>query len=153
MNFISKYLCKWLEKHTGFKKNPYHPFVWILGDPMIGNGVYIGGFSEINANGSEIHIGENCDIASFVTINCADSHMKCIGLCDNVVRRPIYIGDCVFVGSHTVIKGGAMIGHHTVIAASTVVDGVSIPPYSLVSGNPMIVKSGYYLKLEDLKKS
>jgi acetyltransferase-like isoleucine patch superfamily enzyme len=150
MNLIYKYLSKWLEKHTGFKKNPYHPFVWILGEPKIGDGVYIGGFSEINAQGSSVNIGKNCDIASFVTINCADSHKKCIGLIDKVERRPINIGDFVFIGSHTVIKGGATIGHHSVIAASTVVDGINIPPYSLVSGNPMIVKSGYYFKFRNI---
>ena len=42
------------------------------------------------------------------------------------------------------IKGGAHIGHHSVVAAGTIVDGVTIPPYSLVTGNPMTVKPGYY---------
>ena len=52
----------------------------------------------------------------------------------------------VFIGSHSVIKGGAKIGHHSVIAAGTIVDGIKIPPYSLVHGNPAIVKDGYYFK-------
>ena len=50
----------------------------------------------------------------------------------------------VFVGSHCVIKGGAEIGHHTVIASGTIVDGVKILPFSLVSGNPMKIKKEYY---------
>ena len=50
----------------------------------------------------------------------------------------------MFVGSHCVIKGGSYIVHHSVIAAGTVVDGGKIPPYSLVTGNPMVVKEGYY---------
>ena len=56
--------------------NPYHPLVWINGDPSIGPRTYIGGFSEVNAEGAHVVIGADCDIASFVTINVADSHKK-----------------------------------------------------------------------------
>lgn len=131
---------------THFGKNRFHPLVWILGEPEIGENVYIGGLSEVNARGARISIGDNCDIASFVSINCADSHKKCIGLAEEVERKDIVLEHNVFVGSHSVIKGGAQIGHHTVVAAGTVVEGVEIPPYSLVIGNPMQVKAGYYLK-------
>jgi acetyltransferase-like isoleucine patch superfamily enzyme len=44
------------------------------------------------------------------------------------------------------VKGGAHIGHHCVVAAGTIVEAVTIPPYSLVVGNPMQIKEGYYLK-------
>lgn len=131
---------------THFEKNRFHPLVWILGEPEIGENVYIGGLSEVNARGARISIGDNCDIASFVSINCADSHKKCIGLAEEVERKDIVLEHNVFVGSHSVIKGGAQIGHHSVVAAGTVVEGVEIPPYSLVIGNPMQVKAGYYLK-------
>lgn len=131
---------------TGFKKNQFHPLVWIVGQPIIGKNVYIGGLSEVNANGAKVIIGDNCDIASFVSINCADSHKKCIGLSNNIERKEITIENNVFIGSHSVIKGGAYIGHHSVIGAGTIVNGVRIPPYSLVIGNPMKVKSGYYSK-------
>jgi acetyltransferase-like isoleucine patch superfamily enzyme len=132
---------------TGFKENRFHPTVWIVGDPIIGKNVYIGGMSEVNAKDTNIIIGDNCDIASFVTINSADSHKKCIGLSDDIERKNIVISNNVFIGSHSVIKGGAFIGHHSVIAAGTIVDGSDkIPPYSLVMGNPMKVKVGYYAK-------
>lgn len=134
------------EKLIDFKHNRFHPLVWILGEPKIGENVYIGGLSEINASGAWIEIGDNCDIASFVSINCADSHKKCIGLSATVERKDIVIEHNVFIGSHSVIKGGAHIGHHSVVAAGTIVNGESIPPYSLVVGNPMQVKAGYYLK-------
>ena len=54
--------------------------VWINGDPKGWKKYIYGGFSELNAEGGEISIGENCDIASFVVINVADSHLKTIGL-------------------------------------------------------------------------
>lgn len=125
-------------------KNKFHPMVWINGDPEIADDVYIGGFSEVNAKGAKIVIEKGCDIASFVSINCADSHKKTIGIENEISRRDIYIGEHVFIGSHTVIKGGATIGHHSVIAAGTIVDGVEIPPYSLISGNPMSIKPRYF---------
>jgi len=131
---------------TDFQKNKFHPLVWINGDPKIGENVYIGGLTEINAKGASVVLGDSCDIASFVTINCADSHKKCLELSDEIERRNIILENNVFVGSHCVIKGGAHIGHHSVVAAGTIVENVKIPPYSLVIGNPMKIKPGYYLK-------
>ena len=135
---------KLLSDSIDFKKNRFHPLVWINGNPEIGENVYIGGMSEVNANGASVKIGDNCDIASFVSINCADSHKVCLGIEDKITRKDIVLENNVFVGSHCVIKGGAVIGHHSVIAAGTIVDGKTIPPYSLVIGNPMVVKEGYY---------
>lgn len=112
--------------------NPYHPLVWINGEPEIGSGTYIGGFSEVNAKGARVQIGRDCDIASFVAINVADSHRRCIGLDTENELKDIEIGDCVFIGSHCAILGGAIIGHHSVIAAGSVVRSGTIPPFSLV---------------------
>jgi acetyltransferase-like isoleucine patch superfamily enzyme len=89
-------------------------------------------------------IGRDSDIASFVTINVADSHKKCIDLQDNIERGDIIIGHNVFIGSHSVVKGGSVIGEYSVIASGTVVEPGDIPPYSLVYGNPMTVRERYY---------
>lgn len=124
------------------RDNPYHPLVWINGDPEIGSGTYIGGFSEINAKGGRVIIGRDCDIASFVAINVADSHRRTIGLNEHNECRDIILGDCVFVGSHCALLGGAEIGHHSVIGAGSIVRSGIIPPFSLVLGGE--VKPGYY---------
>ena len=141
---FNKIIQKIFTRFTSFKANPYHPLVWINGNPKIGVFVSIGGFSEINAKNAKVVIGDNCDIASFVTVNCADSHKKCIGLSDSIGRRDIFIGKNVFIGSHSVIKGGAVIGDYCVVGAGTVVGPVDVPPYSLVIGNPAKIKEGYY---------
>ena len=65
-------------------------------------------------------------------------------MADEIERKNIIIENNVFIGSHCVIKGGAHIGHHSVIAAGTIVEGIKINPYSLVIGNPMQIKDGYY---------
>ncbi len=140
-----KILQEWFSELTNFKSNRFHPLVWIVGDPEIGKDVYIGGFSEVNARGANVSIGDNCDIASFVSINSADSHRKCIGLSNNVYRKDIIIEHNVFIGSHSVIKAGAHIGHHSVIAAGSIVGDIKAPSYSLIIGNPAIIKPGYYL--------
>ena len=137
-------LQAWFSRLTTFQANRFHPLVWIVGEPEIGEEVYIGGLSEVNAKGARVIIGNHCDIASFVTINCADSHLKCIGLAKEVERCDIVFEEHVFIGSLSVIKGGARIGHHSVIAAGTIVGPGEIPPYSLVTGNPMLVRPGYY---------
>lgn len=129
---------------TQFRKNRFHPMVWINGEPEIGQNVFIGGMTELNATEAKLIIGDNCDIASFVSINCRDSHKKCIGLSNKTQYSDILIDHHVFIGSHCVVKGGAIIGHHSVIAAGTIVEGVNIPPYSLIYGNPMKVKERYY---------
>lgn len=139
-------LREWFVRFTNFRSNRFHPLVWILGEPQIGDDVCIGGLTEINARHASITIGDHCDIASFVAINCADSHRRCIGLSAEIERRDIVIEHHVFIGSHAVVKGGAFIGHHSVVAAGTIVGPGVVPPYSLVAGNPMVVKPGYYSK-------
>jgi len=136
---------KCFTKLTDIPKNRFHPLVWIVGKPNIGKGVIIGGFTEIQAKEAEVSIGNYCDIASFVAINAADSHKKCIGISKKITRGKITLGNCVFVGSHSVISGKINVGHHSVIAAGTILVGnFNIPPYSLIAGNPARVKEEYF---------
>jgi acetyltransferase-like isoleucine patch superfamily enzyme len=141
-------ILKILLKLLKLSPNPFHPLTFIHGTPDIGRNVYIGLFSEINAKGGAVKIGDNCDIASFVSINVADSHLKCIGLSDETDRGQIVLENNVFVGSHSFIGGRMKIGHHSVVAAHTclIADGLIIPPYSLIVGNPYKIKKGYYAK-------
>ena len=146
MKFNYDIFKKLFLKFVQNKTNPYHPLVWINGDPKIGKNVYIGGFSEINAKGSSVLIGSNCDIASFVTINVSDSHLKTIKIKKQISKNKILIENNVFIGSHCAILGGTTIKKNSVIAAGTVLRGEYIPEYSLVIGNPAIIKKNYYKK-------
>ena len=131
---------------TDIRENPFHPLVWIGGEPEIGKNVYIGGMSEVNAKGAKVVIGDNCDIASFVVINCTDSHKRTIGLSEEIERKDIILENNVYVGTQSFIGGGVHIGHHSVVGAGTIVREGNYPPYSLIVGNPEVVKEGYYLK-------
>ena len=137
---FKEYFIKFIDN----KPNRFHPLVWINGEPKIGKNVSIGFFSEVNAKGSTVEIGDNCDIASFVSINVADSHKRCIGLLEQIERNPITIENNVFIGSHCFIGGDTKIGHHSVIGTGVVLIKQEIPPFSLVTGNPLTIKKGYY---------
>lgn len=118
----------------------------IHGNVEIGEGVSICWPVDINATKSSIKIGNGADIAAFVVLNCADSSKRCIGLAEDIERAPIILGERVCVGTQTTILGGVEIGHHSIVAAHTVVRGpLVVPPYSLVIGNPAVVKAGRYL--------
>ena len=132
------------------RENPFHPLVFINGEPKIGKNVYIGLFSEINAKRGKVTIGDSCDIASFVSINVADSHKLCIGLDAEIKRKPIIIEHNVFIGSHSFISGDTHVGHHSVIGAGTILINTGyIPPYSLIIGNPAKIKKGYYKRADE----
>jgi len=105
----------------------------INGSPEIGEETSIGYYSEIYDRGGIVKIGAHCDIASFVAINCADSHRKCMGIEEEVECLPIVIEDHVFIGTHSAILGGCHIGHHSVIGAGVILaKRTMIPPYSLI---------------------
>jgi len=161
MRLFFMWLFKTVQKNAGLRKeflstlvsvlelreNKFHPLVFISGSPKIGKNVCIGFLSEIHAKGVEVSIGDDCDIASFVAINTADSHRRCIGISPDIDRKPIILEDHVFVGSHVFIGGGTRIGHHSVVGAGTVlINGGDILPYSLIIGNPAIVKPGHFKK-------
>ena len=136
---------------TDMRENTYHPLVWINGEPEIGENVFIGGMSEVYARGARVVIGDNCDIASFVSINCSDSHRKCIGIANEIERKDIIIENNVYIGTHSFIGGGAHIGHHSVVGAGTIVRAGYYPPYSLIVGNPAVVKPEYYRKKYNIR--
>lgn len=129
---------------TDMPANRFHPLVWISGEPEIGENVFIGGMSEVYAKGAKVVIGDNCDIASFVAINCSDSHKRTLGMSDTIEKRDIIIENNVYVGTQSFIGGGVHIGHHSVVGAGTIVRKGEYPPYSLIVGNPAVCKPGYY---------
>ena len=116
----------------------------VHGNVRMGARVMLAAPVDINGNKSEINIGDDCDIASFVSINCADSHMRCIGVAADIERKPITIGDHVFIGQGATILGGCNIGSRSVIGAGVVLKGVTVPPYSRVRMPFPYIEKGFY---------
>lgn len=53
----------------------------------------------------------------------------------NTRKASVIIEDYVFVGAHSTIMKGVIIGHHSIIGACSVVTK-DIPPYQIWAGNP-----------------
>jgi acetyltransferase-like isoleucine patch superfamily enzyme len=122
----------------GIPPNRYNPHAWIIGNPTIGEGAWIGAFTLIDGRGG-LCIGRGCDISSGAHLLTHSSAWRCVterGY-DRVDQWPTVIEDHVFVGENATVLMGVRIGHHSIVAAGSVVlEGTIVPPYSLVAGIP-----------------
>ncbi|GIG69606.1 acyltransferase [Phytomonospora endophytica] len=121
---------------SGFPANPYNEHAWIIGDPVIGEGTWIGAFTVIDGSGG-LTIGAGCDISCGVHVYTHSTVRRCVSgrAHADVDRAPVSIGDRVFVGANAVIMMGVTIGDEAVIAAGAVVTR-DVPPRTVVAGVP-----------------
>jgi len=126
-----------VEFDHGLPENPYNPHAWIVGEPKIGDDVWIGAFTVIDGSGG-LTIGFGCDISAGVQIYTHSTVARCVtDRAAQIVRSPTTIGRNVHVGANAVILMGADIGDHSVIAAGAVVrENTVAPAYSLLVGVP-----------------
>jgi acetyltransferase-like isoleucine patch superfamily enzyme len=117
--------------------NPWNPHAWIVGEPDIGEGCWIGAFTVIDGSGG-LRIGRGCDISAGAQIYSHSTVARAV----SAGRRPVdrsttEIGDHVHIGAGAIVLMGARIGDHSVIAAGTVVtENTVAPPYSVLVGVP-----------------
>ncbi|MEE1032269.1 MAG: DapH/DapD/GlmU-related protein [Ruminococcus sp.] len=118
--------------------------VWIM-QPITslarGKTVHIGSGTYINSgltliDDYEIHIGENCLLATNVTL-CTTGHPVHLDLRSHgeMYSFPVKIGNGVWIGSNVVVLPGVTIGDNTVIGAGSVVTK-DIPANVVAVGNP-----------------
>ena len=122
----------------GIPNNKYNPHAWIINDPEIGEGTWIGAFTIIDGIGG-LKIGKYCDISCGVHIITHSTVRRCVTerKYEKLDKSRTIIEDYVFIGENATILKGVGIGNHSIIAAGTVVkEGMIIPPYSLVAGVP-----------------
>jgi len=135
----------------GIPDNPYNKHAWILGEPDIGDRVWIGAFCLIDAFHKNIKIGRGTDISSGVQILTHTTIKRAISerRFNEIESAPVEIGEFCFVGTNAVILMGAEIGHHSVVAAGTVIPQfMKVRPYSIAAGVPakIIGSSKRFLK-------
>ncbi|MFF2633864.1 acyltransferase [Microbacterium sp. NPDC058021] len=116
--------------------NPFNDHAWIVGEPEIGEGTWIGAFTVIDGSGG-LTIGRGCDIASGVHIYTHSSAKRCVSgrRHPDVERHPVRIGDRVFIGANAVINMGVTVGDEAVIGAGAVVTG-DVAARTIVAGVP-----------------
>jgi acetyltransferase-like isoleucine patch superfamily enzyme len=109
-----------------------HLSVAINGELIIGNMVYINEGVKIYAS-NKVIIGDFSRIADLTCIY--DTNFHEVNEREGVDTKPVFIGKNVWIGRNCMILPGVIIGDHSVIAAGSIVNK-SIPPKSLVAGNP-----------------
>lgn len=121
--------------------NLYHEQAWIIGEPTVGEGTWIGAFTVIDGSGG-LDIGSGCDISAGVQIYTHSSAKRCVSgrRYTEVDRAPVRIGDRVFVGAGAVVMMGVTIGNESVVGAGAVVTS-DVPARTVVAGVPARVVS------------
>ncbi len=91
--------------------NSYNPLAWILGDPEIGEGCWIGAFTVIDGSGG-LTIGRGVDVSCGAQIYTHSTARRCVSARahPDVDRAPTAIGDHVFIGANAVILMGVTVG-------------------------------------------
>lgn len=121
----------------GLPPNRFNPHTWIVGEPRIGDDVWIGAFCVIDGSGG-LTIGDGCDIAAGAQIYTHSTVARCVSEgALPIDRAPVEVGEYVHIGAQAVVLMGSSIGHHSIVAAGAVVrENTVAPPYSLVVGVP-----------------
>jgi acetyltransferase-like isoleucine patch superfamily enzyme len=109
----------------------------------LGDHVYIGQFNLIDASGG-LEIGEGCQITNHVSVLTHSSHRALRLERDRYwghaapagfVRLPTRLGPWCFIGPHSVIAPGAVLGQGVLVKAYSHVRG-EVPDFAIVEGNP-----------------
>ena len=116
--------------------NPWNDHAWVVGEPVVGEGTWIGAFTMIDGSGG-LTIGTGCDISSGAQIYTHSSARRCVSgrRYDEVERQPVVIGDRVFIGAGAIVNMGVTIGDEAVVAAGAVVTG-DVAARTIVAGVP-----------------
>ncbi len=117
--------------------NRFNPHAWILGDPEIGDDVWIGAFTVVDGSGG-LTIGHGCDISAGAQIYSHSTVERCVSDRALPLRRAATrIGRNVHIGAGAIVLMGADIGDHSIVGAGAVVkEGTIAPPYSVLVGVP-----------------
>ena len=103
----------------------------------IGADTHIGGNGIVSGLGT-VTIGQGCAISSGVQIySITHDILKCASepVIDSVVKKPVTIGDDVWIGANAVILPGVTVGSHAIVGAGAVVTK-DVEPWMIVTGVP-----------------
>ncbi|HSH19699.1 MAG TPA: acyltransferase [Draconibacterium sp.] len=101
-----------------------------------------------------VTIGNDIRLAQNVVLSGLNHNYTDINLpihAQGVSTAPIIIEDETWIGSNAVIVAGVTVGKHCVVAAGSVVTK-SVPPYSVVVGNPAKVLKQYNPETKNWEK-
>jgi carbonic anhydrase/acetyltransferase-like protein (isoleucine patch superfamily) len=116
---------------------------YVVGDVEIGEGSSIWPGVIIRANIKKITIGKHVNIQdNCVLHNDSDAvYGDYVTLGHHVICHAAKVEENCLIGNGATVNGDAVIGHHSIVAAGSVVlERVEIPPHSFVVGAPGSVR-------------
>lgn len=121
-----------------------HPSATLIGDVIIGPGVYVGPSASLRGDFGRIVIGPGSNVQDACVVHAfpgADAILVEEGhIGHGAILHGCRIGRQVLVGMNAVVMDGADIGDESLVGACSFVRaGTSVPPRSMVVGNPATV--------------
>ena len=122
LNFLKAIFTQVVLFAIGNKDNPYHPLVMITGEPKIGEGTYIGAFSEIrdsiimsdsvlgsyNSIVSTV-VGNGCIFGTNVVSNPSNRQITYLDHTVSLSDRGAMVGNRCNIGNRAVLAGGSIL--------------------------------------------
>ncbi len=108
------------------------------GEIILGDNVFLGDFSSINANDASIRIGSNVAIGPMTIIQGANHRFDRLDIPiteQGHIESTVVIEDDVWISAHVTILPGSHIRSGAVVGAGAVVRG-EVPPLAVVGGVP-----------------
>ncbi len=109
----------------------YNPLCWIIDEPIGGEDCWIGPFTLLDGSGG-LTIGHNCSISAGVHIY---THQSGAGRGADIERKPVVLGNGIYVGPNAVISMGVTIGDGAVIGCNSWLNR-DVPAGEKWAGNP-----------------
>jgi acetyltransferase-like isoleucine patch superfamily enzyme len=108
----------------------------VYGDVKAGRNTWVGPYTLLDGSGGGIQIGDYCSIAAGVHIYTHDTVLWALSGGRAAKRTgPVCIGNCVYIGSQSVITVGVSIGARSVISANSLVNQ-DVDEGVVVAGTP-----------------
>ena len=154
INPFNENLIDWKEKGklvTGHTNNTIYESCTIVGDVEFGNDCWIGPFTLLDGSGG-LTIGSGVTVAANAMIYTHDTLMYTLSEGKMPYEyKPAVIENYVFISTHAIVLKGSHIGHHSLIAANSVVS-CKCPPYSILAGTPARIIGGVCVKSDGTVK-
>jgi phenylacetic acid degradation protein/carnitine operon protein CaiE len=118
-----------------------HPTAVLIGDVIVGPGVYIGPLASLRGDFGRIELRENSNVQDSCVIHGVNENDTVVDIDGHIGHSAVLhgctIGRNAMVGMNAVVMDQAAVGENSIVAAMAFVKiGLQIPPRSLVVGAP-----------------
>lgn len=158
-SYYLRYFCRkrFPEGHIGKGSRIHVPSIVSMGsldNIYLGNNVNIDWGNTLYCVNAKFVVGDNSGAAVGLTV-VTGNHRTVPGEWlkergnDNLEGKDVIVEEEVWLAANVTLLAGTRIGRGAIVAASSVVRGVKVPPYAIVAGNPCKI-IGYRFTPEEI---